>query len=130
MVIVWRKRDRETRRSLSQGIDDSGRDLRRCRLVGMDLRHKNLEGADLSGADLTEAELGHANLGGANLRTAFLTGAQLEWARLDGACLDGAYLIATNFHHATMNEVTLRGAIWDEATTWPNGTQSPPPFGR
>ena len=121
MVIVLRKRDREARSRLSAAQDHSDSDFARRRLVGMDLRRKNLRGANLEFADLTEADLERANLQDANLRGAYLTGAQLEGANLTGACLEGAYLIATNFRDARMEGISLAHAIWDEATTWPDG---------
>ena len=129
MVIVLRRRDREARRIVATGPDHSGSDLAGRRLVAMDLRHKRFRGTNLRGAALTEADLEGADLRGGNLRGAYLTGAQLVRADLTGACLDGAYLIAANLRHAIINDATFDHAIWDQATTWPDGEQHSRPAG-
>ncbi len=64
---------------------------------------------------------------GANLRNAYLTGAQLMRPNLAGACLDGAYLSAANFRDAVVTGASFEHAIWDQATTWPNGRASAHP---
>ncbi len=127
VVIVWRRRDRAARKLVAAGADHAGADLHGYRLVDMDLRRKSFRDADLSGADLTESDLESADLRGANLRNAYLTGAQLVRANLTGARLDGAYLIATNFRDALVTGASFDHAIWDQATTWPNGRQSAHP---
>lgn len=101
--------------------DHSNADFEGTKLVGMDLRRKSFANANLQVADLTESDLSSADLRGANLRGAHLTGAQLVGADLTGACLDAAYLIATNFRNARLDGISLDGAIWDHATTWPDG---------
>ena len=123
VVIVFRRRDREARRAVAATADHAHADFHGRRLVAMDLRRKSFREANLCGADLTESDLEHADLRGANLRSTYLTGAQLVGADLTGACLDGAYLIAANFRHAQLDGVSLDHAIWDEATTWPDGRQ-------
>jgi uncharacterized protein YjbI with pentapeptide repeats len=127
MVIVWRRRDRELRKTLSAGGDFDGVQCARARLVALDLRHGRFEGANFEFADLTEADLRHAYLARANLRGAYLTGAQLDGANLEGADLGDSYLIATNFGAANLRDVKLDGAIWDQATTWPPGFTPPTP---
>jgi uncharacterized protein YjbI with pentapeptide repeats len=124
VVLVWRRRDREARRFVAANANHADRDLGRRRLVAMDLRRKSFRGANLAGADLTEADLGSADLTEADLRGAYLTGAQMVGANLSGACLDGAYLIATNLRGAILAGASFDGAIWDQATTWPDGSAS------
>ena len=123
MVIVWRPRDRLARRTLAASDTHVGRDLRRARLVAMDLRGKDLSGANLEWADLTEADLRGTRLAGANLHGAYLTGAQLDGADLTGANLDDAYLLATHFGVAALSSATFVGATWDQSTTWPPGAE-------
>ena len=91
----------------------------------MDLRNKDLAGCNLEWADLTEADLRGAKLSGANLHGAFLTGAQLDRADLRQARLDDAYLLMTDFGLATVDGMTVTGAIWDQGTTWPPGFEPP-----
>lgn len=119
MYFVWRKRDRQLRRDLTLGTSFVNADFHRARLVGLDLRHKVLRGANLNFADLTEADLRWADLRDANLEGAYLTGAQLQNADLRGANLKSAYAIATNLADAQLEDVDLTGVVYDQATTWP-----------
>jgi len=125
MVIVWRRRDRVARRGIASRDDHRGANLRRRRLVDMDLRHKDLSGADLEWADLTEADLRGTRLRSANLHGAYLTGARLDGADLTDARLDDTFLIATEFGNANLTGVSLDRAIWDDATAWPPGFKPP-----
>ncbi len=59
--------------------------------------------------------------------SAFLTGAQLVGTDLTDASLTGAYLIATNLRNATITGARFDRAIWDQATTWPDGGHSAVP---
>lgn len=120
--------------------------LAEAHLESADLSHAHLEGASLADAHLDLAELRGAHLDGvllnvAHLNGAFLTGthlegadltaadltgadlsgANLEGALLDGTHLDGAWLIGTRLKGAEVKDVGLRGAIYDDATTWPDG---------
>jgi len=95
------------------------------RLVGLDLRHKVLRGANLHFADLTEADLRWADLRDANLEGAYLTGARLEGADLRGANLKSANAIATDFGDALLEHANLTGVVYDQATTWPPRTKPP-----
>lgn len=83
-----------------------GIDLRKRNLTGAQLSHATLINANLAGAKLVRAELYKANLSGANLSGANLRGANLKDANLEGADLS----------HASLREATLSGA------TMPNGT--------
>ena len=121
MVIVWRRRDRELRRQISESANLAGKDFSRARLVGLDLRHKVLQGCNLEFADLTEADLSGADLRGANLRGAYLTGTIFTAANLAGSRLDDAMMMATDFTDAALADTSMQGAMWDEATTWPSG---------
>ena len=111
-------------------------DLSRAHLEGASLADVFLDDADLSGAHLegvllnvahlNGADLTGAHLEGADLTAADLTGTTLSGAHLEGAVLvathlDGAWLIGTRLKGAEMREVGLRGAIYDDATTWPDG---------
>jgi len=121
VVVVWKRRDRELRRQIIQEADQSGRDFSRARLVGLDLRRKELRGCNLEYADLTEADLTDADLRGANLHGAYLTGTIFTGANLAGSRLDEAMMMATDFTHAVLADVSMEGTIWDQSTTWPSG---------
>ena len=79
--------------------------LSNARLSAADLRQADLHSADLEQSDLHDANLQHANLIQARLRGATLCGADLRAATLDGADLADA---------------DVRGALYDEGTTWPD----------
>ena len=78
----------------------AGMDMRRARLVGLDLRDCIFDAADLRGADLRKARLK-----GATFRGARMDGARLEDADLEGADLEGA-----NLSRARMSGCRLAGA--------------------
>lgn len=100
------------------------------RIVGLQLRGRNLRAADLSGAylpkvDLSQADLHGANLSGARLPQANLTrsnlsavlahhadlrSADLREATLDHADLEQALLDGCNFSRASLSDSSLRGA--------------------
>ena len=125
MYVVWRKRDRALRRLLVGGTTFIDVDFQRARLVGLDLRHKVLRGANFHFADLSEADLRWADLRDANLEGAYLTGARLEGTDLRGANLKTAYALATNLGDALLDGADLTGVIYDQATTWPSGIRPP-----
>jgi uncharacterized protein YjbI with pentapeptide repeats len=75
--------------------------LCRARLGGARMSSANLCGAMMCAADLSEADLQFADLRNCNLRNATLAGANMEHARFEGAL--------------------LRGAKYDETTSWPAG---------
>jgi uncharacterized protein YjbI with pentapeptide repeats len=82
------------------GVDLSGRnlkkaDLERADLRGANLAKANLEGANLKGAVLVDADLREANLQGADFYRADLSGADLSGARLEEAMFDSAVLKGT-----------------------------------
>src|SRR4051794_32570001 len=89
--------DVESRRVNLNGADLTAANLtdaylERVDLEGTDLADANLRVAILRDADLRDAYLGYANLEGANLEGANLEGANLEGANLEGANLEGANL--------------------------------------
>ena len=114
-----------------KGISSVRADLRRIRLVGVNLagaklyrahlQHANLsrvnlEGALLVDADLEEAGLGYSTLKGANLKHADLTGAHLRQANLAGAILEFANLCGARLFRNDLRGATLVGARMDSAT--------------
>jgi hypothetical protein len=74
------------------------------------LEHVDLREADLEELDLTCAILRHSTLAGARLARATLVEADLR-----GTDLSGADLTNTDLH----------GAVTDETTTWPDGSNPP-----
>jgi hypothetical protein len=102
------------------GADLREADLRDAQLDGADLRKAHLDAAQLDGAHLHKAHLGGADLhdaflGLADLREADLRGANLRHVDLGRADLRGANLLGANLR----NVVSLRGAKFDKATSWP-----------
>lgn len=87
----------------------------------LDLRNRDLRGADFTGALLCHAEmeaalLSEANLFGADLRAAKLAWADLSKTDLRAACLAGADLNRANLEEADMREgqlLTARGVGGD-----------------
>lgn len=77
-------------------------DLRRRRLIEVDLRDANLAGANLAGANL-----GSADLSRADLRCADLRGAKLSQVRLTDADLTQADLSEAMLNDASLIEATL-----------------------
>ena len=92
-------------------------------------RWPQFAGASFHRADLTEADLRGANLQRADLHGARLTGARLGGADLTGANLDSATLIGAELAGAAIADITMRHAIFDQATTWPIGFHPPRPEG-
>lgn len=93
-------------------------------LDGADLSDANLAGATLSDALLRKTDLSRADLTGADLTGADLTGADLTGADLTGAHLDGAKLLGADLTNAKLSDISLRGVIADNTTTWPHGFTS------
>lgn len=96
------------------------------KLAKMDLRHADLQmanlcAADLREADLRRADLRNANLKGADLRSAYLQGSRLWGADLRGANLQGANLCHADLCGANLAMSNLRGAIYNNLTTIPDG---------
>ena len=102
--------------------DLTGANLKRANLMHADLSSAILSGADLRRADmrysiLTDATLTHADLTKADLRYSHLSGASLWGATLAKADLRGAELAGARY----LEHSSLRGAKYDDATTWPEG---------
>lgn len=80
---------KRSKKTTARGRDFFGKDLRKVRLTGENLRGAyliaaNLAGVDLSGTDLIGADLRDANLSGANLtHSLFVTQAQINTAKGD-----------------------------------------------
>lgn len=94
----------------------SGRtlDLRGRNLIGADFARSDLRNIDLQSARLQGASLAYARLQGASLQFAKLQGAslqgtQLQDASLERARLQGAYVVATNLRGASLVGADLRG---------------------
>ena len=118
-------------------------DLARCDLRGANLQKADLSAADLVGAVLTRADLSAAvmtgtnlesanligvvaaaNLDAANLAGTDLTGCDLRGARMAGANLAGADLSRSDLRgadlsHGSLEDATVVGAVFDEATRFP-----------
>jgi hypothetical protein len=107
--------------------DLAGGDLTATNLSGINLnsanlKEVNLRGADLTDTDLSEANLQYAKLNGADLSGAYLEGANLSYASLQSASLAlanligvnlvGANLTATNLQNASLAQVQVTNAIF------------------
>lgn len=97
-------------------IEVDGKKIWEAELEGIDLRKRNLTGAQLSHSNLTNANLAGAKLVRAELFKANLSGANLSGANLRGANLKGANLKGADLSHASLYEAVLTG------TVMPNGT--------
>jgi uncharacterized protein YjbI with pentapeptide repeats len=97
----------------SRGEAGKKADLRKARLegselIGVSLRHADLQDAILRSADLLLADLRDTCLVRANLQETCLVGANLEGANLEGASLDSAMgllprqLAGANLHEASL----------------------------
>jgi hypothetical protein len=111
---------------LGRGKFGTELDLRRTDLRKADLRNAKFKGARLYDAALQGARLRDADLQGARLDRAILQGARLDdavlqGARLHDADLQGARLNGANFQEAQFDRATLRGALADGTTKWPDG---------
>jgi hypothetical protein len=99
-------------------------DLRHKDLRGANLRRAYLEDAVLEGARLQKANLSHAQLRAAHLENARLQGALLYGARmrsasLTGAQLQGAQLQDAKLYLTDLDQAQLQGAAYDLGTVWP-----------
>ena len=104
------------------GFDPRGRSLRQAYLAGKTLDGAQFEDADLQGAVLRDASLRGANLKDANLKHAKLINTDLSETVLDSADLHGAELRIARFEEAQVSKIeSLRGAIVDARTCWPDG---------
>ena len=97
----------------SHGEAGKKADLRKARLegselIGVSLRHADLQDAILRSADLLLADLRDTCLVRANLQETCLVGANLEGANLQGASLDSAMgLLPRQLAGANLNEASL-----------------------
>jgi uncharacterized protein YjbI with pentapeptide repeats len=97
------------------GIDLRGRDLRHAMLNRSILPKADLRGAQLQGAGLRDAQLHGADLRDAQLQGADLWGAQMQGADLQGAQLQGAFLWSAQMQGANLQGVQLQGAFLEGA---------------
>ncbi|MFZ1975302.1 MAG: pentapeptide repeat-containing protein [Candidatus Acidiferrales bacterium] len=87
--------------------------LQDTELIGINLRHADMQDANLKSSDLLLADLRDACLVRANLQEACLVGANLEGANLEGASLESAMgllprqLAGANLHEASLPEPIL-----------------------
>jgi uncharacterized protein YjbI with pentapeptide repeats len=101
----------------SHGEAGKKADLRKARLegselIGVNLRHADLQDAILKSADLLLADLRDACLIRANLQETCLVGANLEGANLEGASLDSAMgLLPRQLAGANLHEASLPAQI-------------------
>ena len=93
------------KRVFSQPLDLRGRDL-----SGADFNRAVLYGADFLGADLSGANLYRTNLTSVSFHYANLTGASLSFANLTGANLSKANLSSTRLSFADLTGTNLRSA--------------------
>ena len=100
--------------ALANGQPLSGMDL-----AGADLRRLDLRAQDLSEVDMTRANLKEARLDRASLLRTIFDEADLSEARLTFADVRGA-----SFRAARLDETDLRGARWDEGTSFEDSTVS------
>jgi hypothetical protein len=111
-------------------------DLRGAVVANLDLRQAELRGAmlDYANGRVDAAKLERdiqklpdfsgASLQGASLRCAHLEGSNFTGAKLDNADLRDADLRRfpdSPQRNAILRDATLNGAIWNEATEWPEG---------
>lgn len=87
--------------------DLSGANLKFASLIDIKAQGVNLSDADLQHANLSGAELQEAKLKGINLQNADLSEAKLQEAELQGAELQGADLWLTNFTDANLEGAVL-----------------------
>jgi hypothetical protein len=115
----WREENPEIRPDLSRA------NLKRAKLIDVNLRNVTLFSANLNGAELIDADLSGADLKGAKLidvdlsgaalfaagfSGADLSGVMLFTADLSGADLSGADLHFANLSHANLSDVNLTEA--------------------
>lgn len=96
-------------------------------MFGAKLTLASLQNASLSYAELRDADLGHALLSGAKLEAAKLQGARLDSADLRHADLNYAVLEGTDLESANLTGAMLGDIRYDNTTTWPDNTHTPPP---
>lgn len=96
------------------GADLTAASLNSADLSGADLYTANLTGASLHRANLRDAKARGAILRDADLRRADLRGGDFSWADFAGADLRGAQLAG-----AVLTEARLRGARYNDDTTFP-----------
>ena len=89
--------------------------VKKARLLGMNLRYASAEGAFLVKADLDKADLRMAGLFGANLQGADLFSANLQGADLLYANLRGAYFVYANLQGADLENANLQEADLSDA---------------
>lgn len=93
-----------------RGLDLSGGNFRRARLLRADLRGATLDGANLDEAELGSADLGEASFRRTTLREAELSGARASGASFEEASLDDVTGSGIALRRASLLRCTLNGA--------------------
>lgn len=105
--IVWNELTKDD----NKPPDLAGADLR-----GVEMSHRNFQGANLAGANLAGVALNHATLIGANLSGANLSGVKAFGANFNSAFVRDTNLSKANLHHssfdfALIQNTDMRGAF-------------------
>lgn len=113
------------KKSLS-GLDMRATDLRAAKLQFCDLFAANFSGSDLVGATFQGSNLRASVFSKTTLVDGFFTdadcrGATFEDADLRGSVFHSARLEGANMKAARIGGMRLKGAVYDEATLWPDG---------
>jgi uncharacterized protein YjbI with pentapeptide repeats len=135
LALCNRNIDSSSFRKIKVNASFNGADLRKAKMMGVDLSGADLKGADLKDAELSDINLSRADLRGANLGGADLNGAilskvdlrradlswadvndaQLDSANLNGADLSNVQLMKSDLRKATFRAAKLDGALLNEA---------------
>lgn len=88
-------------------------------LSGINLSHRDLRGADFRGTNYSGRHFIDVHMGGSLLDDVDLTKAVFSDSDLSHSTMTGAKLCGTWLGTADLTGADLRGAIADDATTWP-----------
>lgn len=95
--------------------------LREANFISTNLKSANFKWANLIFTNLTKANLKEANLEWTNFKLANFRNANLEGANLKRAILIYTNLIGANLKKANLTDASLKGAIYNDDTTLPEG---------
>lgn len=91
-----------------RGAQLSGADLRKARMTGVDLRDANisdsqLDGADISNSNIKNASMQNSKLKSSNISNSYIKDANISYSQLQGANIKNTRIISSDLSNSNLN---------------------------